>query len=280
MRGFKTFPRLNMAGAGDVNADGYGDLLLGVEGGGRDLEGMTYLIYGGPALPAHLVIEEDPPVPDGVVRIRGEGAQEAAGKVGPAGDFDGDGYADFVIGAPGYQQDPSGQVPGNIFLMLGAKSLPDRIELKDLRGQGIKINSAKNELTLLGYSVGAHGDLNGDGRTDFAFTEQMLLSQSQFPDSVFALYGQGPDQRFIRGDANRDDAVDVSDATAILGYLFLGAGTPPCEDAEDVDDLGSVELTDVVNLLDHLFLGGPAPPAPYPGPGVDLTADGLGCRGS
>jgi hypothetical protein len=83
---------------------------------------------------------------------------------------------------------------------------------------------------------------------------------------------------FIRGDANRDAAVDISDALFILLYLFQGPVESTCRDALDADDRQAIEITDAIYLLSFLFQGGPSPPAPYPAPGLDPTADDpLGC---
>lgn len=83
---------------------------------------------------------------------------------------------------------------------------------------------------------------------------------------------------FIRGDANDDGDVDLSDAVTILGDLFLGTpADAPCLDALDADDTGEVEITDAIYLLDALFTGGDDPPPPFPDPGIDPTLDPLGC---
>lgn len=80
---------------------------------------------------------------------------------------------------------------------------------------------------------------------------------------------------FIRGDANGDGEVAVSDAVKILLYLF-GRGTMlPVADVDDVDDDGRIAITDAIILLNHLFKGGPSPAAPFPIPGVDPTPDQL-----
>jgi hypothetical protein len=84
---------------------------------------------------------------------------------------------------------------------------------------------------------------------------------------------------FIRGNANGDGVVDVSDAVRVLRFLFGGpAGALGCVKSADADDSGAVNITDALRLLNALFLGGPAPPAPYPACGFDLTADGLDCE--
>lgn len=83
---------------------------------------------------------------------------------------------------------------------------------------------------------------------------------------------------FVRGDANGDDNVDISDAITTLTYLFGGAETPPCLDAADVDDDGDVNITDPIALLGALFAGDFEIPPPSPEPGVDPTEDSLSCQ--
>lgn len=94
-------------------------------------------------------------------------------------------------------------------------------------------------------------------------------------------YRSAPPFTFLRGDANRDFQVDLSDALCTLGFLFLSEGScqsPSCEDPMDTDDDGTVSITDAVYLLGHLFLGKPSPPRPFPDSGADPTPDSLYCR--
>ena len=82
---------------------------------------------------------------------------------------------------------------------------------------------------------------------------------------------------FVRGDVNRDTAVQLADAVAILEYLFLDATSLDCVDAADVNDDADTGLLDAILLLSYLFQGGGAPEAPFPQAGVDPTPDSLGC---
>jgi hypothetical protein len=85
---------------------------------------------------------------------------------------------------------------------------------------------------------------------------------------------------FLRGEANDDGKVDISDAVHVLNWLFLGEAEPGCLAAADVHGDKTVNISDPVYLLSHLFLGGPPPPAPFPecGP-LDPPAEGsLGCK--
>jgi len=97
---------------------------------------------------------------------------------------------------------------------------------------------------------------------------------------------------FIRGDCNfreLDDlgsvtgltAVDIADAASVISFLFLTGPdhfAPPCLDACDANDDGKVDLADAVFILRYLFrVNGKEPTSPFPNPGVDPTADRLGC---
>jgi hypothetical protein len=84
---------------------------------------------------------------------------------------------------------------------------------------------------------------------------------------------------FIRGSADGDGKVDLTDAIRTLGSLFLGEGPLECMDAADFDDSGIVDLSDPIGILTFLFLSGPQPPEPYPGCGPDTTMDSIDCSG-
>jgi dockerin type I repeat protein len=101
---------------------------------------------------------------------------------------------------------------------------------------------------------------------------------------VTRFFGEGvtwksevPLTTFIRGDANGDGSVDLSDAVFILFALFAQPQDPRCPDALDSNDDGAVDLSDAVRLLETLFLGGAPLPLPYPGAGIDPTLDLLAC---
>ena len=94
-----------------------------------------------------------------------------------------------------------------------------------------------------------------------------------------------PRQEFHRGDADQNDALELTDAIQILSYLFVGTATrvPDCEDAADADDNGAIEMTDAIRILHYLFLGRgiiPAPGSTEEACGPDPTTDDpLGCVG-
>jgi hypothetical protein len=75
---------------------------------------------------------------------------------------------------------------------------------------------------------------------------------------------------FIRGDANRDDQVDIADAIYIIQELF---GTQnrgwPCPNSGDANEDDSLNISDGIYLINFLFLGTAPPPWPFPEKGYD-----------
>ena len=81
---------------------------------------------------------------------------------------------------------------------------------------------------------------------------------------------------FLRGDANLDGTVDLSDAVRDLQFLFGSIGLD-CESAADANDSGGIDIADPIHLLSALFENGAPIPAPFPLCGTDPTPDALDC---
>ncbi len=64
---------------------------------------------------------------------------------------------------------------------------------------------------------------------------------------------------YVCGDANRDGAVDVSDAVYLVQYIFAGGPAPVPVAAGDVNCDGSIDISDAVYLIGYIFSSGPAP---------------------
>ncbi len=84
---------------------------------------------------------------------------------------------------------------------------------------------------------------------------------------------------FLRGDANEDGRLNVTDVTRSLALLFSEESRFPfCLDALDADDSGLIDVADPVFLANFLFKDGPFIPPPYPNLGFDETPDSIaGC---
>lgn len=82
---------------------------------------------------------------------------------------------------------------------------------------------------------------------------------------------------FLRGDADNDGSVGLTDAIFILTHLFKQGTVPPCEDAADANDDGSLDLSDAIKVLLYLFNGVSLPAPGATTPGIDTTGDTLQC---
>ncbi len=143
-----------VAGAGDINADGYGDLIIGVPGddaGGTDAGGAV--LFFGPLQTGRRLSAADA---DGV--LVGEAAGDEAGTaVAGGGDTDGDGYADVLVGGPDHDQ--GGSNAGAVWMVRG----PLSVASLDLSLATWELEAAAGD--GLGEAV-AFGDMNGDRYTD------------------------------------------------------------------------------------------------------------------
>ena len=85
---------------------------------------------------------------------------------------------------------------------------------------------------------------------------------------------------FLRGDSNTDGFVDISDVLHIARHLFVsGAPSPQCSEAADVNDSDDITITDAIALLSYLFEDADEPPAPFPECDLDPDEeDALECE--
>jgi len=78
---------------------------------------------------------------------------------------------------------------------------------------------------------------------------------------------------FLRGDANSDGGVDISDGISVLNFLFFDGQGLLCADAADANDDGLLDVSDAIVILSTLFLGASDIPFPFPEAGFDPTLD-------
>ncbi|MCK5560900.1 MAG: FG-GAP repeat protein, partial [Thermoplasmata archaeon] len=170
----------SVAGAGDINYDGYDDILIGAPGYDSTLQdaGKTYLILGkliGWSAVFYLSNSD--------ASFIGENGNDQSGlTISGAGDVNGDNYDDFLIAAPYYNDIPhSSSWAGKVYLIFGRTSGWNNGEpLTNANASFIGGYTA----TFLGLAISAVGDVNGDKYDDF------LMSETGWDDGVFEAYGQ------------------------------------------------------------------------------------------
>jgi hypothetical protein len=200
--------------AGDVDADGYSDIVIGASGYG-DFKGRIY-VYAGSA--------------DGlgaVPRFTATG-EEVNGRfgysVGTAGDVNGDGYNDLIVGADGRSNNR-----GSVYVYAGG--------INGLSATPIFSASGEGEHSYFGSSVSTAGDANGDGYDD------VVVGAYVYPGNASGLSitpllsaaGEGPANSFGRSVGTAGDVNGKGHADLVIGacgydnytgraYLYLGEG--------------------------------------------------------
>lgn len=85
---------------------------------------------------------------------------------------------------------------------------------------------------------------------------------------------------FVRGDADGNGSFNgLIDGLFTLNAIFAGGFPPPCADAADFDDSGSINLTDGFGMLNYQYAGGPPPVGGFEC-SPDPTDDSFECDGS
>ncbi len=138
-----------LAGAGDVNGDGYDDLAIGVPGDSptSDSEGTVRVYLG-----ASTGLESDPAWTARSFEFNGRMGYQVAG----GGDVDGDGYDDLLVSAPWFGSIASNT--GRVYLYRGSSDGLEETEVGTVEGS--------EETDGFGFSVAGAGDVNGDGYDD------------------------------------------------------------------------------------------------------------------
>ena len=177
-----------VASAGDFNADGFGDILIGAFGADNSSpgnnDGSVYLLLGGAGgVPGGELTD----LANGTTgfRLNGSLTDTKAGFVTDAGDFNGDGYDDIIIGGP-----DANNVDGVTYVVFGgsnALSATNNLEILDDGTSGFRILGTNGERS--GFAVAA-GDFNGDGFDDLLIGGYKADNTGADSGSIYLIFGK------------------------------------------------------------------------------------------
>ena len=227
-----------ISGAGDVNADGYPDFIVGAKyfSDAAYLRGSAYVYSGS----------------DGALlyTFLGDGANNYFGSsVSGVGDVNQDGFADVIVGAPNYDDAYFGLDVGRAKVFSGKTGSILYTIL------GTVPNGS------LGKEVSAAGDVNGDGRPDFAVTGGTTKVYSGSTGSQLRSWaGASENEVSAAGDVNGDGYDDIISGESAIrvqvrsgktgALLFKLPGGPGLAGVGDVDGDGVPDLAVAVQSQD------------------------------
>ncbi len=212
-----------VAGGGDVNGDGYDDILVGAPAGDDEVitePGKVYILFGRatPNWGFNCVLESS-----ANVILAGElGWDQGVNRGGLAGnyitlvkDLNGDGCDEFLVSAP--YLDIRRNDAGRVYLILGRKTdWPSRTSLLSLAAATFDPPAAYR--TVLGYSMDNLGDCNGDGLDDFILGAPGV-------SKAYILYGRKNTDWGMAFDLEKADAIiNGTESAYKLGYQVAGVG--------------------------------------------------------
>jgi len=248
----RDFSGNSVSSAGDVNGDGLDDLIIGADNAdpaGLNGAGKSYVVFGKTGTtPVNLSAVE---AGIGGFVINGQAASDYSGiSVSSAGDVNGDGLDDVIIGAQ--TADPAGlDWAGKSYVVFG-KTDGSAVNLSAVEaGTGGFVINGQAAGDLSGYSVSSAGDVNGDGLDDLIIgASQADPARGSSAGKSYVIYGAN-----FTGSITRQGGagVDILTGTSAGDVLVGGMGNDILTGGGGADVLYGGAGNDILGISDTSF---------------------------
>ena len=229
--------------AGDVNGDGIPDLLV-AKGyrGGDDAQGRTWVLFGRRDMPARIDLSI-PATVDGFM-IEGADDDDLAYESVGAGDINGDGLDDVIVGAPNTGTDER-PYSGTVYVVFGKTDHePVLLALFDAGlqdGEGYRIDGPAYRAKVALDGVAGLGDMNGDGLSD-------ILISAPFIGRSYVVYGQASTAPFDLAELEEGEASSPDSGGSGPGGFRIETPSPSSSNAYSVTGTGDVNGDGIPDL--------------------------------
>jgi hypothetical protein len=277
----------SVSAAGDVDGDGFGDVLLGAPrwawGGGEDGPGAAFLVRGRAGTGSMDLADPSP----AVTRFNTAGARDQTGMaVAASPDMDGDGRPELIIGAP--RADTAGTDAGAAFVVFSSRVAGPAMSLAGDAVPGLRLDGVAG--SRAGLALDGVADVNGDGRGDLAVGAPTFRPpDGRLVGAGYVVFGRPtPGHASLAALGGGGYPVRAAASDGFLGLSvagtqdFTGDGVPdiafgsPAADRHDRPESGSAHLIAGKSTSDPVDAGD----ASRPGLRIDGASEGDRLGGS